>query len=54
MVWQINFSIRAEKELKNLDNQTVTRILSYLKERLANISNPRSVGGPLHGVHDVF
>jgi mRNA interferase RelE/StbE len=54
MAWQIEFTHKAEKELEKLDNQAIIQILSFLNNRLANINNPRSIGGPLHGPYEGF
>ena len=37
------------RELNALDPQHRRRILNFLKQRLANLNDPRSIGGPLHG-----
>jgi mRNA interferase RelE/StbE len=47
LVWQIDFTPRAEKELARLGAQDARRIVRFLKERVA--SNPKALGGPLKG-----
>ncbi len=47
MAWRIEFEEAAKKELARLDRQTQTRILKYLRERVAPSENPRSFGEPL-------
>ena len=49
MVWQIEFEAAAQKELARLDRQTARRILRFLRERLAPIDDPRSLGQALKG-----
>jgi mRNA interferase RelE/StbE len=52
MAWKIEFERAAERELSKLDRQTSQRILKFLHERVAPLSDPRSLGqalqGPLH------
>jgi mRNA interferase RelE/StbE len=50
MAWNIEFSIDADRELHKLDAQHAKRILKFLRERVANAENPRSLGKPLHGL----
>lgn len=47
MAWRIEFEEAAKKELARLDRQTQTRILKYLRERVAPSENPRSFGESL-------
>ena len=49
MVWQIEFDPAAVKELAKLDKQVARRIVQFLRERIAPLGDPRSVGEPLHG-----
>lgn len=49
MAWQIEFEAAALKELARLDSQTARRILRFLKDRLAPVSDPRSLGQALKG-----
>lgn len=47
MAWKINFSDRAEKQLKKIDKPVVRRILKFLKTRVE--SDPKSTGKFLKG-----
>ncbi len=49
MVWQISVSETAEKQLGKLDRQVAQRIKSFLRERVAVLENPRSIGEALKG-----
>ena len=49
MVWEIEFDPAAVKELAKLDKQVARRIVQFLRERIAPLGDPRSVGEPLHG-----
>ena len=49
MVWQISVSETAEKQLGKLDRQVAQRIKSFLRERVALLDNPRSIGEALKG-----
>ena len=49
MAWQINFETAAEKDLAKLDHSTVRRIVTFLRERLAVLDDPRSMGEALRG-----
>lgn len=49
MAWQINFETAAEKDLAELDHSTVRRIVIFLRERLAVLDDPRSIGEALRG-----
>ena len=49
MAWKIDLSERAERELTKLDPQHSNRILKFLRERLAQLDDPRSVGKALQG-----
>ncbi len=49
MAWLIEFEKEAEKELKKLDKQVARRIVKFLRERLAVLDNPRSIGEALTG-----
>ena len=47
MVWQINVSETAEKQLGKLDRQVAQRIKYFLSVRVALLDNPRSLGEAL-------
>ena len=49
MAWQINFETAAEKDLAKLDHSTVRRIVTFLRERLTALDDPRSIGEALRG-----
>lgn len=46
---RIEFDPRAEKELAKLDREVARRILRFLRERVAVLGDPRSLGEALHG-----
>lgn len=49
LAWRIEFEDSALKELAKLDKQVARRILSFLRERVAVLDDPRSVGEALKG-----
>lgn len=49
MVWIIEYTDTAKKQLKKLDKQTAKRILDYMDERIIESKNPRSAGKVLTG-----
>lgn len=49
LAWRIEFHPHAEKELSKLDRETARRILRFLRERVATLGDPRSVGEALRG-----
>jgi mRNA interferase RelE/StbE len=49
LAWLIEFEKEAEKELRKLDKQVARRIVKFLRERVAVLDNPRSIGGALTG-----
>lgn len=49
MAWLIEFEKEAEKELRKLDKQVARRIVKFLRERVAVLENPRSIGEALTG-----
>ena len=49
MVWRIEFEDAALKELAKLDKPVARRILAFLRERVAGLEDPRSVGEALKG-----
>lgn len=54
LVWQIELSATAAKQLAKLDRHDAKRIAAFLRERLASIDDPRQLGkaltGPLGGL----
>jgi mRNA interferase RelE/StbE len=49
LAWQIEVSETAEKELAKLDKPVAKRLLGFLRERLASLDDPRSIGQALSG-----
>ena len=49
MVWQIEFGDAAKKDLAKLDKQLARRITAFLRERVAVLDDPRSIGEALKG-----
>jgi len=49
LVWQIEFDESAKKELAKLDRQVARRLIDFLKNRVLNQRDPRSVGQALRG-----
>ena len=49
MAWAIEFEKEAGKELGKLDKQDARRIVKFLRERVAVLDNPRSIGQALTG-----
>lgn len=47
MAWLIKFDDAALKELAKLDRQTAQRIAAFLRERVAVLDDPRSIGEAL-------
>lgn len=49
MIWKIEISESAAKELLKLDKADARRITGFLRERVARLDDPRSVGHSLKG-----
>ncbi len=49
MVWRIEFADSAAKQLRKLDPQIAKRILTFLRDRVAPLEDPRSIGEALRG-----
>lgn len=49
MAWRIDFDPRARDELRRLDASVQFRIVKVLRERIARLEDPRSVGQALRG-----
>ena len=49
MVWTIDYTETARKQLRKFDKQTARRIVDLMDERIATQSNPRSTGKALTG-----
>ena len=49
MVWSIDYTETALKQLRKLDKQTARRILDFMDERIACQEDPRRTGKALTG-----
>ena len=49
MVWKIEIDKKALKGIAALDKPVQKRIASFLKDKLAKLANPRSIGEALQG-----
>jgi len=49
LAWRVEFTPEAEKQLAKLDKQSAKRITKFLKERVASLNDPGSLGDPLKG-----
>jgi len=49
MAWRIEFADSAAKQLRKLDPQVAKRILSFLRDRVASLDDPRTIGEALRG-----
>lgn len=49
MVWTIKIDDRAKKNLAKLDKPVAKRIITFLRERVATLDDPRSIGEALQG-----
>lgn len=49
MAWIIKYTESASRQLKKLDKQIALRVLDYMDERVAVLSDPRSLGKNLKG-----
>ena len=49
LAWQIEFDPDALKELKRLDRPVQMRLVAFLRDRLAPLDDPRSLGEALSG-----
>jgi mRNA interferase RelE/StbE len=49
LAWTIELTDSAVRQLERLDNMVAKRVWKFLRERLAHMENPRSVGEALHG-----
>lgn len=49
MVWLIEIDDEAKKELAKLDKPIEKRIITFLRERVAVLDDPRSIGEALKG-----
>lgn len=44
MIWKINYSEIARKQLKKIDKSAAKKILDYMDEKISHIVNPRDIG----------
>ncbi len=49
LAWTIDFAESAAKQLRKLDPTAARRIVSFLRDRLAPLTDPRSLGAALKG-----
>lgn len=49
MVWRVDLADSAAKQLRKLDPQVARRILTFLRDRVAPLDDPRSIGEALRG-----
>jgi mRNA interferase RelE/StbE len=49
LAWTVEVSRSVEKELRQIGPEAARRVLRFLRERVAVLDDPRSIGGPLHG-----
>lgn len=49
VIWTINYTDTASKQLRKLDRQLAQRILDFMDARIAGQSDPRSIGSALTG-----
>ena len=49
MAWAVEFDPAAAKELRKLDPPVARRIVAFLRERVAVLDDPRSIGEALRG-----
>ena len=49
MAWRVELTDSAAKQLRNLDSQIAKRILTFLRDRVALLDDPRSIEEALRG-----
>jgi mRNA interferase RelE/StbE len=49
LAWTVEIDSGAKRDLAKLDPPVARRILKFLRERIASVADPRSIGAPLHG-----
>jgi mRNA interferase RelE/StbE len=49
LAWTVEFERAAAKELAKLDPQVARRIIAFLRDRVATLDDPRSIGEALKG-----
>jgi mRNA interferase RelE/StbE len=54
LAWTIEYTESARRQLLKLDKQSARRIVTYLKERVAPLEDPRGIGKALVGPLEDF
>jgi mRNA interferase RelE/StbE len=49
LAWAVEFDPDALKELRKLDRQVQLRLVTFLRERVATLADPRAIGEALAG-----
>ena len=49
MAWRVELSDSAARQLRKLDPQIAKRLLTFLRDRVAGLEDPRSIGEALRG-----
>jgi mRNA interferase RelE/StbE len=49
LAWIIKYIESSSKQLKKLDKQTALRVIDFMDERVASLTDPRSLGKNLKG-----
>jgi mRNA interferase RelE/StbE len=49
MAWRVELAVSAAKQLQKLDPQIAKRILTFLRDRVSALDDPRSIGEALRG-----
>lgn len=49
MVWEIDYSRTAQRQLRKLNRNTAKRIVDFMDTRVATLNNPRVRAEPLSG-----
>jgi len=49
LAWRIEIDPRAARELERIDTPHRRRIVKFMRERVATLEDPRSIGEALHG-----
>ena len=49
MAWKVEISRLAQKQLDDLDKTVSRRIVTFLRERIEKLEDPRQIGEPLKG-----
>ncbi|MDR1685490.1 MAG: type II toxin-antitoxin system RelE/ParE family toxin [Desulfovibrio sp.] len=49
MAWRIEFSPEADKSLVGLGSNAEKQIAKFMRQRVSNLDDPRSIGEPMKG-----